>query len=489
MLVLASWLLLGSCFRVTLPEAASDSGAQSAVQSDSGSEDSAQSTDSADDDGRPVVFISDGANHRFLYVEPKTERIIASIDLAERHPDICAGESTCIGFGGQPSVDAETGEDRALVVVAPEDHSTTAEAQSARVEMIRFGTDGPTRDWMLEDLDFSTHFGDNSELCAAEAACEAPRDGTWMQWRKCSLVHTHDVEVVSEDDDEVLMWIADTSAPARVMLVSLDKSSTCGTVLAALGSGTVADWPEYQDVNDVDLVEINGADAILVSSLSEGGEEGHGRISVWNGWNDEWSEVWHHPVNEGANLASPHNPDLFVASDGQTYLVYAHTNGAGMHIDYDDWTGERDHQGSIGVLRLHDGGFDYLADIVVSADRGDGQAGFGAIRDVDVLDDGSFLVTDSGCLNHRFTDCERSGAVWNVEYDVTQLVADGVTGQFSPDHLEQVFVEAVVRDVWWDSPLECGLLTPYESDLIVSSEAGMAIQEALEQTEGSCDQP
>ncbi len=202
---------------------------------------------------------------------------------------------------------------------------------------------------------------------------------------------------------------------------------------------------------------------------------------MWEPVDGDWRMAWKHPI-DGSRLQGGHEADLIQGEDGLPYVVYAHGNGAGVSDDIDHWDGEEDHRGTIGVVRLVDGQPEYLLDGVTSDPR------FGFLRDADFLDDGSFLVTDSGCMNPYFPGCKREAGLWHVDVDFENAVATGKTGAFSIDHSQQEFVSVSLDDATFPHWTSCGLLTPYEADFRWDDQLGSFLRSQVDNPVGSCEE-
>ncbi len=436
----------------------------------------------------PVVFVSDGANARVLVIRMDSAEILYEVDFAQLHPELCAEglDTTCVGFGIEPSVDPDSDEDRLLYVVHVSGSDGGAVFESSIVAMVALKDDGPAPLWQLDSLDFSQLQEREPPACGAEAPCSAPLD-SWEAWRACSLSNVHSVSVVEEHQGEVLLWISDTASPPRAVAVRLDTAERCGVVEALLDSDEHPDWGGYDYLNDLDPVSWQGEEMLLGTFFGSAAEAplggpGLGRVTAWRqeqaGWDASWSSP-DAPMSQLAFLNAPHNADLVVV-DGQAYVVYAHSNGLGGHWEFEGWTQGDDHRGSIGVLRLDDDGPTYLFD----GYSPDPPLRF--VRDVDLLDDGTWLVTDSGCINDLLEPCEHSPGLWHLRMDLAVEPVPGLDGRWQADHAQQNLLPVEVLDEPWPSPLSCGLRTPYESDLRWASQLGATLRARLDAPVGAC---
>ncbi len=454
--------------------------------------DSPRPTDSPDDDSQvddstpapdlgevPVVFVADGANGRVIVVRMDTAELMYQVDFAALHPAICADGAgyTCVGFGIEPHYDADSDEDRLLYVIHPSADGADAPDVPSIVGMARLADEGPEVLWSLDSLDFSVRYGDQASLCAATEPCSAPLDD-WARWRGCSLSNVHSAAIAEDDDDSVLLWISDTGTPTRALAVRLDKASTCGVVEELLDQSGHPDWGSYDNLNDLDPFSGQGDISLLgtffsTSSTLPVGGPGLGRVVAWQQVADSWELDWacpDTPMSDEAFLNAPHNADM-VEIDGQRYVVYAHSNGLGGHWEFEGWTQEDDHRGSIGVLRVDEDGIQYLFD----GYHPDDDLHF--LRDVDLLGDGSWLLTDSGCVNNLLGDCEHRPGLWNVRLDPGAVEpVEGLDGRWQADHAYQQLLPLEVLHDRWASPLDCGLDTPYEADFRWAADLGATLR-------------
>jgi hypothetical protein len=415
-----------------------------------------------------LVVVADSAGERFRYLRLDRQVSVLDIDLDMLDPQRCGGGTTCVAFGAEPSVDPETGDDRLLVTYAPHEDGATS---VSTVAMLRITADHVTVDWSFTALDFQTYFATRPDLCSAAAACTLPGEDFDTR-RACGLYHSHDVELVSETAAGAVLWIADTTRPSRALRVLVPPGGECATVEAVISAQTVASMPELEDANDVDAITVDGEDLVLVSFMS-GTASGLGAYAAFRGDADAWELAWRYP--EDGPLAAPHGPMVMDDADGGAWLVYANGNGNGATARAEEYT-EADHRGTIGFARFVDGIPRYVEEI-------DAPGGLGFTRDVEPLPGNRWLVTDSGCHENTATECSNTAYVRQLEHAPGGDPAE-VDGKFSPDHAFQVITEAPEPADTWPSPMECDLLTPYETDWVPSPGAGL--QARQDRTSSSC---
>lgn len=451
---------------------------------DAASEPATEDSEPAPDSAAPaeppdLALVADSSNGRYLYLRLDTGTVAREIRLATLHPELCDAK-ICAAFGGWPSVDQTTGLDELTVTFTP---PASADSGEAIVEKLRLHPSGEELVWRLDSLDFLTNFPDRPELCAQTTACGVPTTSSEEERRLCQLALSHEVKVIEEDEASVRMWIADTASPSRALKVRLDKASTCGVVEDVLSEATATSWDGIEAVNDVDVVDLgDGQETLLINNLTRSGEGGRASVTFWQKVEGTWTLLWQHPsAASGGYLSAAHNPDWMVAEDGLPYVVYAHSNGMGRHGQVEQFNGRDDHLGSVGVGRVTAAGVDYLFDATIPDT-------LGFVRDVNLLSDGSFLVTDSGCMHPEDSDCDHAGQLWRLSLpDLAQAEATGLSGAFSPDKSEMVVVRAQEVDASVAWPLQCELLTPYSAQWISGADLGATLRADTASPGSACE--
>ncbi len=429
-----------------------------------------------------VALVADGGNERYVYIRLDTSELIYEIDLREEFPTLCADPWECVAFGAEPLVDSETGEDLAIIIAYVTSQGDSP-ADPGLAAQLRLSESGVQVDWQLYQLDWTTNFAGQTDICKQTTPCEALEPVGGEDWQDCTFRNAHAVEVVEETEDSVTMWIADTGTPPRALKVRLDKSSVCGVVEEVHGAATHDDWGDGagdpSGPNDLDMITWDGREAMLLNHLTTAGSDTLGVATLWVRGDDEWDLVYQHPV-AGGTVMGGHNSDMVTATDGETYHVFAHGNGAGANQIIGQWDPDLDHRGTISMLRIQDGLPVYLMDVTAP------EPGFSFLRDADMLEDDSFLVTDSGCMNTSFEGCQRDAALWHVAFDFHEVQGQGLSGAFSEAHEGQNFEVATLVEDRWPGRLTCGLNTPYESDLILAEQLGTVLSAALVDPVSSC---
>ena len=445
----------------------------------------------------PVVLMSDNLAERVLVFLPATSEIVWELDVPDRFPELCTPPENTVACGvydSEHSIDPTSGLDKVVYTFHAMDVDQPTKIGSRRsvIEQIIISEDGETTsDWQMFDLDFSVNFAGNTDLCASSVPCDAPADQGYDVWQACSMVMVHDIEILEESDREVMMWIADT-INSRILKVRLDKSSTCGVVEDVVDKHTVEAWQHWTWVNDVDYVELEGRPHLLANHKGYNSDDeiynGRSTLTLFGQYDDTWQLRWQHPnprEDQFGFLNASHNADWIEGADGEPYVIYAHSNGAGARWEDEAW-GDDDDRGSLGMLRVASDGsaYRYLGDGVLPL-HGDP---IHFLRDVDLLDDGSFLLTDSGCKGD-IDGCEHPSVVHHVAIDLTTLEEYPGDGGFSDDHRMQNLIElgALTEPESWQSPSACSLEAGYDGDLLWSSTLGPGLSAMIE-TASPCPQ-
>ena len=297
--------------------------------------------------------------------------------------------------------------------------------------------------WRIDYLNFSGYLGESGCPFDPLDPCHPAETLTDSGYQLCRLHMPHDLEFVSESDTQVRLWLADTGNN-RMLDVSVTKGSDCAVVNEVIGEEN-PHWDIYTSNNSVVYrVEEDGIETLLMSAKgSRAGTEagtaqfadsGKGKIVLWEKSDRGWGQRWEFPPQvEGSEsfVSNPHGVQWATDASGRSLVVYAHS--LGLH---DDWTGNSG-IGSVGVLVIGDDQQPgYVADLRVA-----GAAELHFPRDVTVLDQERWIVTDSGCVGGICENATRSLVIASVEGERSNL-----SGGFSPDHLNLNVVDATVLD-------------------------------------------
>lgn len=448
-----------------------------------------------------IAVVADTSRERIAYVDMGDRSLLYGVPLRALHPDDCGPEfggsapedAHCFPFQADPElVEDDDGRHDELVLSydrqAPDDYF-----ERAVIERLRLHPDAdPEVRWRLDALDFTVNYAGRTDLCSNPAPCQSENDdpdvlpGVALL---CRLAHSHDFDVLAEDDDSVDLLVADTSNE-RVLRVHLDKATTCGVVEDVMSAATLPEWAAGGTPNDVDAVPMDdGSTGVLVtfrSSFSDavsGGDDGHGLVMFFTPGATSWTHAWTFPSTGFLN--SPHDTSVIQSATGQRYLVGAHSDGNGQGLQ-EDWTLKADGLGSLTVAALPDLASppDYRYDVVLPADGADPGIGFlrsalpytAGVNGPATTAGTDWILADSGCMSEA-SGCPHTPGVRALQFDLDDPEDGPGTGAFEAGRGQQTFLEATPNG----DRLDCGFLVPYVVDLLWET-AG-----ALPATGGLCE--
>ncbi|MSP54467.1 MAG: hypothetical protein EXR69_02495 [Myxococcales bacterium] len=403
-----------------------------------------------------LVLASDLRGNEWFIADPMTGETVDALRLDTLEADVCAGEENeqyCLLFQSRThtsNVDSASPVEEVLFTYSALDVSDGDD--DSRTDLISriYSVDRATHEtrWHYDQIDFS-QLANGADYCTWDPAdpCRPdPGVDTKGYWA-CSVHMVHDMIVTHEDANTVAMWVVD-SRNSRMLHVSLDREATCATVDTVLDL-RVDDWDIYNSVNSLEIWTDGDTDTLLMSikgsfADAQTGEQqmgggGRGKIVLWrrdavsNGGAAPWTQAWEFPpesTTEESFLNDPHGVSRTTDADGRMVVTFAHSLGHSPESEYGKGTG-----GSIGVLRVQDDLPVYLYDAMLP--RPDVLQ---FPRDVTPLPDGTFLLTDSGCLGDG---CAYETYDWVVSLPEADPV-EGKTGAWRADHSEQVYVDAEV---------------------------------------------
>ena len=365
-----------------------------------------------------------------------------TLDLAD---PICRGveyQPYCLLFQSKRRV-ALDGADEVMFTWSQLDSSDGSDQERGDLDGFYAAVDAETfaERWRIDTLDFSAYSGLSG--CPYDPADPCALQDSWTdaEYQMCRLHMPHDLEVVSQSDSELRLWLADTGNN-RMLDVSLAPGSTCAVVNDVIDDQN-PDWDIYSSNNSVNYrVEEDGTETLLMSA--KGSREwtaagaaqlagsGKGKILLWENAGDGWHQRWEFPEQlDGVEsfVSNPHGSQFITDSSGNQLVAYAHS--LGLH---DEWTANTG-VGSVGVLVLGDDKLpSYVADIRVS--------GGGALhfpRDITVVDEAHWLVTDSGCVGGICTRESQALVIAPIEGEPSDK-----SGTFTTDHINLNVVDAKV---------------------------------------------
>lgn len=305
----------------------------------------------------------------------------------------------------------------------------------------------PETRWQVDHLDFSA-VDPEQRICKRDAAdpCRPASGLTVDEARACQLYWPHEFEVIEEDDDSVLVAVADTRNH-RVLWVDVPlqanptagapSSGTCGTVTEVVGGtsdpgvpGGSADWDIYTSVNGIAVqVDGDGVRHLFLSIKDTSGDpdqspgDGRGKVLSWSdagGWHQEW-EFPPQAVApaEPAFVNSPHG-----ISFDDDHVYFAQSLGASATFN----------EGSGGTYTVLDRDGAYVFDVVLPHDT------ILYARDIAPLGDGRFALVDSGTKGDEKEAADTH--LWLVR--LPDAPKSPLSGAWSADHVDQVFETATV---------------------------------------------
>ena len=448
-----------------------------------------------------IGVLSDSGNERVVYVALASRTLLYSLELPALHPDDCGTEyggtapdnATCLPFQTDPEVVTDETGPHDEVVVEYDRQAKDDFFERSAIERVRLGTT-PEVVWRLDALDFLTNYADRTDICAQANPCDPvgvdPGEPLEAALR-CRLAHAHDFDILAEDTASVDLLIADTSNE-RVLSVHLDKATTCGVVTDVMDDSTTPGWVRGRTPNDVDAVPLdNGDTGVLVTfrasnpdTVPDGGD-GNGFAMLYVPGMLGWDQAWTFPASGFLN--SPHDTSIVTSASGARFLVGAHSDGNGQHLQA-DWLQTTDSLGSISVAALPDllAPPDYRYDVVIAPS--DDDPGIGFLRSahpyrtgVDGPGDESaatdWILADSGCMSEQ-AGCPHTPSIRAIQFDLDDPLDSDASGAFEPGRAGQTFLSALPTG----DPLDCGFAVPYVVDLIWHAGDGIpATGEACEQ--------
>lgn len=410
------------------------------------------SSDSAADDSGPAdlpgqLLVSDLRGNQWFTADPVSGAVLDTFLLSSLEPDVCTGEENelyCLLFQSRQHL-AWDGTDEVMFTYSALDVSDGDD--DSRTDLIArvYAVDRATHAtrWHIDSLDFS-QLANGADYCPYDPTdpCHPGDTLATKEYWACSLHMTHDMVVTHEDADSIALWLVD-SRNSRMLHVTTPRDGTCAVVDTVIDDH-VADWDIYNSDNSMQTWTDGDQENMLMSiknsvagaDEAQMGAPGRGKVVLWRrdvSAGEDWHQAWEFPpqsTSEESFLNDPHGADTFVDADGHRFVVFAHSLGH-TSVGYGEGTG-----GSIGVWQVDDDVPVYIFDVLLP-----GPDALQFPRDVTLLPDGTWLLTDSGCLGDG---CGYETADWVVR--PPELVPSGLTGAWRADHSQQHFVSAdVVR--------------------------------------------
>ncbi len=444
-----------------------------------------------------VAVVSDSGNDRVVYIHLADGALVYTLDLRALTPNDCGSDyggtapagSTCIPFQSDPETitDVDGSVHDELTFTYDREAGDPYFERSA-FERVRLappgGSDLATVLWRLDALDFQTNFAGDDDACINVNPCEDRPDdssATLDLALRCHMAHSHDFDVVHEDQTSVDLLIADTNNE-RALAVHLDKSTTCGVVTSVLDDVHVPGWSIGRTPNDIDAVALDdGSTAALVTFRSSNGDvgsggiaqggDGNGMVMLFTPDTGGWAHAWTWPPTGFLN--SPHDSSIVNSASGARFLVGAHSDGNGQNLQA-DWTFADDSRGSVSVAKF---GADlteppdYRFDAVVATSRD--EPGLGFVRAAVPFVAGTpgaadpagidWAIADSGCMSPA-ASCEHVPGIRTIQFDLDDPTDGDAPGDFAPHRADQTDLDAPASP-----PVPCGFAVPYTVTLLWST--------------------
>ncbi len=423
--------------------------------------------------GDGLLMATDTTWKRLRIYDPESMMLLYDLSVAGPWADdACDGHPLfCYPMGLNYVVHDDT--DYVDMVVGWLDLTAGEPEESFPSSIVRFRLGRPPRAvWTLKYLDWR-QVPDWSRLC--NQALDEPYGD--LRSPGCGLQFVHSFRTVTDDPaaQHVAVVVADPSH-ARILGVHLDYAggNEVGVVDWVLDEATPG-WPATGFPNGVQYLEEPDGTYLLVTyyDVSDADDDG-GAVILFEHRGDWWAKVWQFPDPTIAD-----RPYLFgvhmalVLEDPLSslrYLFYAH--GRGLNRDWDS-NPQVDRGGTLGVAALASS---LRVPPVYFGEAAENYEEPGSIflypRDVEILPDGSLIVTDAACE----TICLEPGMHHWIAPFYRGLGPSAKLGYFSGDHSEQDILDQTGPDVRKD--MDCGLGVLFESHWVPLSRTGAFLRQA-----------
>ncbi len=431
--------------------------------------------------GDGLLMATDTTWKRLRVYDPETRMVVYDLSVAgpwardacDGHPGLCYPMG--LNYVVHDSVDYVD------LVIGWMDPWAGDPMESFPSSVMRFRLGYPPRAvWTLKYLDWR-QIPDWTDQC--DQAPDEPYGN--LEKDDCGLQFVHSFRTVEDypEDLEVGLIIADPSH-SRILKVSLDYrgGNQIGTVEWVIDEKD-PDWPETGFPNGIQYLEEPDGRYLLVTyyDVSDAYNDG-GAAILFHQTLTGWDKAWQFPdpsLAERAYLNAPHM--ALVLEDPGTrdrYLFYAH--GRGLTNGWDTST-VTDRGGTVGVAAL---GPSLSIPPVYLGEAAENLEDPGSVmlypRDMELLPDGSLIVTDAACE----TLCPDPGMHHWLEPFYRGLQPSTKLGYFSGDHAEQELINVTGPQVRGD--YDCGFGVMFEAQWVPLDQAGTFLRQAAASPKASC---
>ena len=412
-----------------------------------------------------LLFTWSTLDNQILFIDHEANTQVANVAVMDALPDFCSDDEDgrCYTIGAWRT----TVDDHDNVVIAVTKADLTSVVASIPL------SDTTMTTWRLDQVEFGdlTH----APYCPKTCSDTGPVPDT------CRLNQIHEIQVVEENHQEQWVEVILTDQiKRRYVQVRLDYAggNTCGQAQWVIDE-TDPGWPSTQSLPEgVQLLdEPEGRFLLttfhtldLVEQLSGGG------IMLWDLTGTNPQALWTFPdpnASLSGTLNTPHGGRVgFDSVTGEWYLMYGHSFGDGRV--YGVAKG-----GMWGLARLDDlrAQPDYLGEFQLP--RGMDRLNFP--RELELLPDGTFLGSDSGCyLGVNDAEC-LSGTYW---FRPERLPFSDKEGSFSSDHADQNIVKLQAADVF--NEVTCGVRSNFGPDVVPPGAYGVELRAAAARGGWAC---
>jgi len=431
--------------------------------------------------GEGLLMATDTTWKRLRIIDP--ERQVLVYDLSVAGPwasDACDGHPfLCYPMGLQYRVHDAI--DYVDLVVGWMDPSSGDPMETFPTSIARFQLGYPPRSiWTLKYLDWRQIPNWTTQCDQAPDEPYGDRDQD-----TCGLQFVHSFRTVEDNPNasQVGLIIADASH-ARIVKVNLDYrgGNQVGVVEWVL-DGQTPGWPETGFPNGIQYLEEPDGHYLLVTyyDVSDADDDG-GAALLFRETTSGWEKVWQFPdptIADRAYLNAPHMALVLQDSGtGARYLFYAH--GRGLTHGWDTST-MTDRGGTVGVAAL---GPLLSSPPVYLGEAAQNLYGTGPIflypRDMELLPDGSLIVTDAACE----TLCPEPGMHHWIAPFHRNLGPSERLGYFSGDHAEQDLIDVSGEDA--RGSIDCGFGVMFESHWVSLDQTGTFLRRASSRARIPC---